>query len=1079
MLGGIARNILTAGVGAQDLAASRDIRVEEAMFSVLNLCVRVTGRGFDSGGTKEDERKWQGVVNDFKRLLATTLQVLNNLVVQNERRKLMLWVGLFDSPPEGDVTGGSLDRRLIDGLRDDPVVNGTWTQQSYTKGEVGHDGVPNVIRRFQDGLLAHMHRLEDRRLAARLPYTERLPGPGEKDHLTSSPFLLYIGKVGMDIKRELTERDFPAGATEIAAECKRRWQAMSRDEQRSWHEYYTQLLNTYRSEVEARDAAAEGVADVLTTINAVKAGTTFSDDTRAEIEGLAQSVDTVVQLQEELKALQIKGATFHRAEDGVYEVDLPADQEEMAHRTFAALQHTSQLLYPEVMANAAHPRPPDRPAIQPRYPQQYSESHTSHLSFGRGNSGDQPATAEDYAPTYSSAYGAAILQQGKEDLLRRLEPDRAARRRARTRSPPPPPPSATSADAAAQSRSASQPDGPDAPLCLASDDGLTNAQERDRDLSEEEDSEYDDPVPGDDGRGLLTDVPLILGPTEIEVLPMIVQSGIVPPSEGQPGYGATPEEREALKSMHTLRCHLLLAQDNGRNLVRELLIFVAAWDLREEELYFQLMTQIMEAILVNGLLPFAYHAFRESKDIISPAQAVIMKLLTHIFRRRQTSTAKRGLAIFPRTTTSPPPAENGKAREGKEKECYPMKVDVHMVSFLLTEFRRHIIPQTCALIFLQGQIRQGLVSPEEFPLNLWDMERMYEGVYQYLEFFAILTEHEAWKNMMGDWEVVDELVTLLEELERGVPRGTARMAQKNRRAQGQPQPNYQYAPPPATTGATDAGGQYENQQPAPVAVERPYDPQAPQPAPTDPTQPTPQMPPPPPIEDEPSDFEWRNLKKLAVLVLSSLVWKSRKVQEQLGSAGPVPNDGDGEKGRGIRALLNCCKVDDYNPYIREHAIMALRFALEGNEANQDVVRRLEAQGMDPANPPTGGLDMTGGAATLRQEEGRVGVISATGVRVEVPREVLDLNGYETFVDVRGQVQLKKKYNGHGGSSLSNVDDFGQQSGPMGTRIDQDLPIRGGRLAPLVSRESKEMEDELLRREREGEGNMGLDDGEFM
>jgi hypothetical protein len=43
------------------------------------------------------------------------------------------------------------------------------------------------------------------------------------------------------------------------------------------------------------------------------------------------------------------------------------------------------------------------------------------------------------------------------------------------------------------------------------------------------------------------------------------------------------------------------------------LIFVAAWDLREEELYFKFMVKIMEAILANQLLPFAYHAFRESE----------------------------------------------------------------------------------------------------------------------------------------------------------------------------------------------------------------------------------------------------------------------------------------------------------------------------------------------------------------------------------------------------------------------------------------------------------------------------------
>lgn len=75
--------------------------------------------------------------------------------------------------------------------------------------------------------------------------------------------------------------------------------------------------------------------------------------------------------------------------------------------------------------------------------------------------------------------------------------------------------------------------------------------------------------------------------------------------------------------------------------------------------------------------------------------------------------------------------------------------------------------------------------------------------------------------------------------------------------------------------------------------------------------------------DEPSDFEWRNLKKLAVLVLSSLVWKNKQVQDQIRPLG------------GIEAVLNCCSYDEHNPYIREHAIMCLRFLMEGNKENQE------------------------------------------------------------------------------------------------------------------------------------------------
>ena len=185
-----------------------------------------------------------------------------------------------------------------------------------------------------------------------------------------------------------------------------------------------------------------------------------------------------------------------------------------------------------------------------------------------------PAGEIDFRVTYPPTFGAEILQNGKEDLLKRLEPD------------------------------------PDRPSGLISDVASPTSPPPEDD--DENDDDYDD-IPGDEGRGLLTDVPLILGPTEIEVLPMIIMAGIVEPQEGQPGFHSDQTVFSSIRSMHGVRCHLLLAQDNGRNLLRELLIFVAAWDLREEELYFKFMVKIMEAILANQLLPFAYHAFRESE----------------------------------------------------------------------------------------------------------------------------------------------------------------------------------------------------------------------------------------------------------------------------------------------------------------------------------------------------------------------------------------------------------------------------------------------------------------------------------
>lgn len=108
----------------------------------------------------------------------------------------------------------------------------------------------------------------------------------------------------------------------------------------------------------------------------------------------------------------------------------------------------------------------------------------------------------------------------------------------------------------------------------------------------------------DQDRGLLTDIPLVLGPNEIEALPMIISSGVV-------DVFASKNPEGINENMQSIRCNILISQESGRNLLRELLIFIAAWDLADDEVYFKLMVQIMEAILINGLVPYTYQSFAE------------------------------------------------------------------------------------------------------------------------------------------------------------------------------------------------------------------------------------------------------------------------------------------------------------------------------------------------------------------------------------------------------------------------------------------------------------------------------------
>lgn len=428
-----------------------------------------------------------------------------------------------------------------------------------------------------------------------------------------------------------------------------------------------------------------------------------------------------------------------------------------------------------------------------------------------------------------------------------------------------------------------------------------------------EDEDYEPRGVGDQERGLLTDVPLVLGPTEIEALPMIIQAGIVQ-NFGMKGGRYDTIEKQGARNMQAVRCHILLAQEAGRNVLRELLIFIAAWDLPDDEFYFKMMVQIMEAILANGLMSHAYSDFGQAKDIISPAQAVVIKILTSIFRTKYSPSHDESDA---------PQNEIGPHRPRKRNRIpAPLaRVDLLTVRYIFTVFRGNIIPETCALIYLQGQVLKAQAQNpqsfnpydsgmEDFPLNLWDMERVYEGVYQFLEFFAVLTENNDWKKVLIGWDIVYDLITLLTELETGIPK--AGLDLKN--GPDISMPVHGRAPPRSAQLGIERPGfrSYANAfHPIPGnQKDSGYD--APQ---------------------DPSTFEWRNLKKLIVLVLSSLVWRSKAVQDQIREHGGLP------------IVLGCTAYDGHNPYIKEHAVMCLKFLLEGNNENQQIVRELEAQGI--------------------------------------------------------------------------------------------------------------------------------------
>jgi hypothetical protein len=939
----IARNVLTAGTLVQDLAAAYGLA--EEISRVVNCCIRVTARGYDGDAGTGDEEKWQWIVNAYKKLLITSLQSLNNLVAQNERRKLMLWLFLFDSPPEPALAPDDVPETSCASLTDVPS-NPT--------------NRPNPPLSENDLLLAFgFNSSETLDLSGAIPLWEddqfeQFPPPqftlDSEGRLQGDGYALFVKRTKKTTVSDYNvEHQRDPTAAEVHLDAPRRWAMIGDASQKSWQCLYDDTFAKYLQDLAVFEAKilVKPQSSSQTPRNAVPAHT--SEQIRARI--VAQEM----QLADEFAHKSVNIATVHSAK------------------------------------------------------------YSSQNQAARCETEGKPPDAEDMRMLFTAKSGTKILESGKAELMKRLEGyDRPAvydpnAREADaeqlpatstrsalglpSRMPRSPKPSirrAVSSDSQTispvpRALSKAEDTVPESAESVEYQENGEDESDGNGDDEDAEDDDDDEEYPGstEDGRGLLTDVPLILGPSEIEVLPMLIMSGIVPSTERAPDR--TSSEWDAHLNLHTVRTHLLLSQSNGRNLLRELLIFVAAWDLREEELYFKFMVKIMEAILRNGLMPYAYHAFRDrsrSKDIISPAQAVIMKLLTCIFRARG-EIAKATVAATAQIKALPSGLSEATSRPVPPQEV-PTRTDLHILNFIFTEFRQHIIPQTCALIFLQGQIHAGRASPEDFPLNLWDMERMYEGVYQYLEFFAVLTEESIWKGVLGQWEMASELVTLLRELEGGIPKLGPLVPQAPRRGPHQRALSVDAGSRSLTAAAAAAERGFDNDS-AGIGVALPplpgvnpaFEAETPLVYSEDPVL---------PIghdlqhdHDEPSDFEWRNLKKLTVLVLSSLIWKNKTVQEQVRLYG------------GLEALLGCCKVDENNPYIREHAIMCLRFAVENCEENARVIRRMAAM-QDP--------NLFDGHETL------------STAYTDVPREVLDTNGYETFMDPKGQVGLRRKEGAH-------------------------------------------------------------------
>jgi hypothetical protein len=79
---------------------------------------------------------------------------------------------------------------------------------------------------------------------------------------------------------------------------------------------------------------------------------------------------------------------------------------------------------------------------------------------------------------------------------------------------------------------------------------------------------------------------------------MILQSLVVPTTDSD-------------IRMQNIRCNMLITLPGGVNILREMFIFLAQWDLEETHLSYRLMQQVVSSILNNGKLTDLYRQLKE------------------------------------------------------------------------------------------------------------------------------------------------------------------------------------------------------------------------------------------------------------------------------------------------------------------------------------------------------------------------------------------------------------------------------------------------------------------------------------
>ncbi|KAI0459200.1 hypothetical protein F5B21DRAFT_457546 [Xylaria acuta] len=385
----------------------------------------------------------------------------------------------------------------------------------------------------------------------------------------------------------------------------------------------------------------------------------------------------------------------------------------------------------------------------------------------------------------------------------------------------------------------------------------------------EEEADDDDSYGEGPMTGLLTEVPNILDPKQIEALHMIIKSCILDSA----GSGPTRHG----ESLQQARCRIMLATECGRNLLREMLVFIAVWEKDEQSLIFQISSQIVQALHESCLIHHAWEAVRSPKDIMSPAQTVLLRLITYLART----------AFLPSKNYNPDPDPEGDQESRLANPDFRLS---RMLHYFYTIFRNRIAPECIALMRIQGEVRAETIDPADFPVDNWDLERAKDGLVQFLDFLYTIADIYPLRQHLIDYDAVYDLLKLLEGLDLAVERAPLPVNRRNDAA--------------ATASASMPA-------PQPSSSSNP---------------PPPPPPPPPPLSEPPHEFPWAGIKGQVLSILAALL------QPPPGQSSPGNPTVQLQivKHNGIVALLNCCLYDDNNRFCRERTQLCLKWLMDGS-----------------------------------------------------------------------------------------------------------------------------------------------------